>query len=127
VLENARVVAKVLQDRGLRIVSGGTDSHMFLLDLRAKRITGKDAEAALSRAHITVNKNAIPNDPEKPFVTSGIRIGSPAITTRGFGELECEELGHLIADVLDAPSDEALQTRVRNSVGALTRRFPAYR
>jgi glycine hydroxymethyltransferase len=127
VLENARVVAKVLQDRGLRIVSGGTDSHMFLLDLRAKRITGKDAEAALSRAHITVNKNAIPNDPEKPFVTSGIRIGSPAITTRGFGELECEELGHLIADVLDAPSDEALQARVRNSVGALTRRFPAYR
>jgi glycine hydroxymethyltransferase len=127
VLENARVVAKVLQDRGLRIVSGGTDSHMFLLDLRAKRITGKDAEAALSRAHITVNKNAIPNDPEKPFVTSGIRIGSPAITTRGFGELECEELGHLIADVLDAPSDDAVRTRVRNSVGALTRRFPAYR
>jgi glycine hydroxymethyltransferase len=127
VLENARVVAKVLQDRGLRIVSGGTDSHMFLLDLRAKRITGKDAEAALSRAHVTVNKNAIPNDPEKPFVTSGIRIGSPAITTRGFGELECEELGHLIADVLDAPSDDAVQTRVRNSVGALTRRFPVYR
>ncbi len=103
VLENARVLATVLQDRGLRIVSGGTDSHMFLVDLRAKRITGKDAEAALGRAQITVNKNAIPNDPEKPFVTSGIRIGSPAITTRGFTEIECEELGHLVADVLDAP------------------------
>ena len=127
VIENARVLAKVLQDRGLRIVSGGTDSHMFLLDLRAKRITGKDAEAALARAHITVNKNAIPNDPEKPFVTSGIRIGSPASTTRGFGEIECETLGHLIADVLEAPGDEATATRVRNAVGALTRRFPVYR
>jgi glycine hydroxymethyltransferase len=127
VLENARVLAKVLQERGLRIVSGGTDSHMFLLDLRAKRITGKDAEAALSRVHITVNKNAIPNDPEKPFVTSGIRIGSPAITTRGFGELECEELGHLIADVLDGPADEAVLTHVGNAVAALTRRFPVYR
>jgi len=127
VLENARVLAKVLQERGLRVVSGGTDSHMFLLDLRAKRITGKDAEAALARAHITVNKNAIPNDPEKPFVTSGIRIGSPAITTRGFGELECEELGHLIADVLDAPADEGVLTHVGNAVGALTRRFPVYR
>ena len=88
VLENARVLARVLADRGLRIVSGGTDCHMFLVDLRAKGITGKDAEAALGRAHITVNKNAIPNDPEKPFVTSGIRIGSPAITTRGFTEIE---------------------------------------
>jgi len=127
VLENARVLAKVLQERGLRIVSGGTDSHMFLVDLRAKRVTGKDAEAALARAHITVNKNAIPNDPEKPFVTSGIRIGSPAATTRGFGEIECEELGHLIADVLDAPGDEAVQARARESVAALTRRFPVYR
>jgi glycine hydroxymethyltransferase len=127
VLENARVLAKVLQERGLRIVSGGTDCHMFLVDLRAKRVTGKEAEAALTRAHITVNKNAIPNDPEKPFVTSGIRIGSPAVTTRGFGEIECEELGHLIADVLDAPADEALLTRTRNSVAALTRKFPVYR
>jgi len=100
---------------------------MFLVDLRAKRITGKDAEAALSRAHITVNKNAIPNDPEKPFVTSGIRIGSPAITTRGFGEIECEDLGHLIADILDAPEDTASLTRARSAVGALTRRFPVYR
>jgi glycine hydroxymethyltransferase len=127
VLENARVLAKVLQERGLRIVSGGTDCHMFLVDLRAKRLTGRDAEAALARAHITVNKNAIPNDPEKPFVTSGIRIGSPAVTTRGFGEIECEELGHLIADVLDAPDDAAVQSRVRASVAALTRRFPVYR
>src|SRR5881397_2598018 len=105
VIENARVLAIVLQERGLRIVSGGTDSHMFLVDLRSKKITGKDAEAALGRAHITVNKNAIPNDPEKPFVTSGIRIGSPAVTTRGFTEIECEELAHLIADILDAPED----------------------
>jgi len=127
VIENARVLAKVLQERGLRIVSGGTDSHMFLVDLRAKRITGKDAEAALARAHITVNKNAIPNDPEKPFVTSGIRIGSPAATTRGFGELECEELAHLIADILDAPADDAVITRARNGVAALTRKFPVYR
>src|SRR6476620_7618256 len=127
VLENARVLAKVMQERGLRIVSGGTDSHMFLVDLRAKHVTGKEAEAALSNAHVTVNKNAIPNDPEKPFVTSGIRIGSPAVTTRGFGEIECEQLGHLIADVLDAPADEAVITRTRNSVAALTRKFPVYR
>src|SRR5438105_4136345 len=126
VLENARVLAKVLQERGLRIVSGGTDCHMFLVDLRAKRITGKDAEAALSKAHITVNKNAIPNDPEKPFVTSGIRIGSPAITTRGFGEIECEELAHLIADVLDAPNDDATLAKARASVAALTRMYPVY-
>jgi glycine hydroxymethyltransferase len=116
----------VLQERGLRIVSGGTDSHMFLVDLRAKRVTGKDAEAALSKAHITCNKNSIPNDPEKPFVTSGIRLGSPAITTRGFTELESEELGHLIADVLDAPDDETKLGRVRTSVRALTQKFPVY-
>ena len=126
VVENARVLARVLQDRGLRIVSGGTDSHMFLVDLRAKTITGKGAEGALSQAHITVNKNAIPNDPEKPFVTSGIRIGSPAITTRGFTEIECEELGHLIADVLDAPEDKVALEHVRASVAALTGKFPVY-
>ena len=126
VLENARVLARVLQDRGLRIVSGGTDSHLFLVDLRAKKITGKDAEAALGRAGITVNKNAIPNDPEKPFVTSGIRLGSPAITTRGFTEIETEELAHLIADVLDAPADEPTLAKVRAGVAALTRRFPVY-
>ena len=127
VIDNARVLATVLRDRGLRIVSGGTDSHMFLVDLRPKKLTGKEAEASLARAHITVNKNAIPNDPEKPFVTSGIRLGSPAVTTRGFTEIECEELGHLIADVLDAPADEAVTTRTRNGVAALTRRFPVYR
>jgi glycine hydroxymethyltransferase len=126
VLENARVLARVLQDRGLRIVSGGTDSHLFLVDLRAKGITGKDAEAALGRAHITVNKNAIPNDPEKPFVTSGIRLGSPAITTRGFSEIESEELAHLIADVLESPADDATSDRVRGAVSALCRKFPVY-
>jgi glycine hydroxymethyltransferase len=127
VLENARVLATVLQNRGLRIVSGGTDSHMFLVDLRAKNITGKDAEAALTRANITVNKNAIPNDPQKPFVTSGVRIGSPAVTTRGFSEIECEELAHLIADVLDAPADAKTQKRVAAGVKALTKKFPVYR
>src|SRR3954469_3180703 len=127
VIENARVLAKVLQERGLRIVSGGTDSHMFLVDLRAKRITGKDAEAALSTVGITCNKNAIPNDPEKPFVTSGVRLGSPAITTRGFGERECEELGHLIADVLDDPADDAVVGRSRSGVAALTRKYPVYK
>ncbi len=116
----------MLQDRGLRIVSGGTDSHMFLVDLRAKKITGKDAEAALSQAHITVNKNAIPNDPEKPFVTSGIRLGSPAITTRGFTEIESEELAHLIADVLDAPGDDATIEHVRTErARAHARSFPS--
>ncbi len=126
VIENARVLATALQERGLRIVSGGTDSHLFLVDLRAKKVTGKGAESALSAAHITCNKNSIPNDPEKPFVTSGIRLGSPAITTRGFTEIECEELAHLIADVLDAPDDEATLGRVRASVRALTQKFPVY-
>ena len=127
VIDNARVMAKTLQVRGLRIVSGGTDCHMFLLDLRAKKITGKEAEAVLGRAHITVNKNAIPNDPEKPFVTSGIRIGSPAITTRGFKELEAEQVAHLIADALDAPQDEAHVQQVAQRVKALCARFPVYR
>jgi glycine hydroxymethyltransferase len=126
VLENARVLATVLQERGLRIVSGGTDSHMFLVDLRAKKITGRDAEAALGKAHITVNKNAIPNDPEKPMITSGIRLGSPAITTRGFTEIESEELGHLIADVLDAHGDATAVARVATAVKALTEKFPVY-
>ena len=126
VLENARVLATVLRDRGLRIVSGGTDSHLFLVDLRAKKITGKDAETALGRANITVNKNAIPNDPEKPFVTSGIRVGSPAITTRGFTEIECEILGHLMADLLETPTDAATIKRVAAEVKALTTKFPVY-
>jgi glycine hydroxymethyltransferase len=127
VIENARVLAVVLQERGLRIVSGGTDSHMFLVDLRKKKITGKDAEEALVRVHITVNKNAIPNDPEKAFVTSGVRIGSPAITTRGFTEIECEQLAHLIADVLDSPGDSKTNERVKRAVAALTAKFPVYR
>ncbi|MGH8767517.1 MAG: serine hydroxymethyltransferase [Burkholderiales bacterium] len=126
VIANARTMAKTLQSRGLRIVSGRTDCHMFLVDLRAKKITGKDAEAALGRASITVNKNAIPNDPEKPFVTSGVRIGSPAVTTRGFGELEAEKLSNLIADVLEAPNDEANIARVVGEVKALCDRFPVY-
>ena len=126
VIANARTMAKTLQSRGLRVVSGRTDCHMFLVDLRAKKINGKDAEAALGRANITVNKNAIPNDPEKPFVTSGVRIGSPAVTTRGFQELEAEKLSNLIADVLEAPNDEAIIGHVRGEVKALCDRFPVY-
>jgi glycine hydroxymethyltransferase len=126
VAANARVMCKVLIERGLRIVSGRTESHLFLVDLQAKNLTGKDAEAALGRAHITVNKNAIPNDPQKPFVTSGIRIGTPAMTTRGFKELEAEKLAHLVADVLDAPNDEAVIARVQAEVGKLTAAFPVY-
>jgi glycine hydroxymethyltransferase len=126
VMDNAIVMAKVLKERGLRIVSGRTESHVFLVDLRAKAITGKDAETALGRAHITVNKNSIPNDPQKPFVTSGIRLGTPAMTTRGFTEIEAERVANLIADVLDAPSDEAVLTRVRGEVTALCGKFPVY-
>ena len=127
VVANARVLARVLtEQRGLRVVSGRTESHVFLLDLRSKQLTGKEAEAALGAAHITVNKNSIPNDPQKPFVTSGIRVGSPAMTTRGFSEIESELVAHLIADVLDAPNDAEVLSRVRNEVSALCRRFPVY-
>jgi glycine hydroxymethyltransferase len=126
IIANARAMARVLQERGLRIVSGGTDCHMFLVDLRAKNITGRDAEDALGRAHMTVNKNAIPNDPQKPMVTSGIRIGSPAITTRGLGAAESEQLANLIADVLESPQSEAVQTRVLAQTRELCRRFPVY-
>ena len=126
VADNALVMCKVLIERGLRIVSGRTESHVFLVDLRAKNLTGKEAEAALGRAHITVNKNAIPNDPQKPFVTSGIRIGTPAMTTRGFKELEAEKLAHLVADVLEAPNDEAVIERVKGEVAKLTAAFPVY-
>ena len=127
VIDNARVMARVLsEERGLRIVSGRTESHVFLVDLRAKHITGKDAEAVLGRARITLNKNSIPNDPQKPFVTSGIRIGTPAMTTRGFTELEAEQVSHLIADVLDAPADDRVIERVRGKVAELCKRFPVY-
>ncbi|MBU6460074.1 MAG: serine hydroxymethyltransferase [Proteobacteria bacterium] len=126
VLKNAKTMAKVLTERGLRIVSGGTDSHVFLVDLRAKKITGKDAEAALGQASITINKNAIPNDPEKPFVTSGLRFGSPAMTTRGFKEAEAEKLAHLCADVLDAHGDESVIRRVAAEVKKLCDAFPVY-
>ena len=126
VIENARVMARVLQQRGLRIVSGHTDCHMFLVDLRAKNLTGREAETALETAHITVNKNAIPNDPQKPFVTSGVRIGTPAITTRGFKELESEQLANLVADVLEAPTNEAVLDQVARQAQALCAKFPVY-
>ena len=126
VIENARVMAKVLQERGLRIVSGRTDCHMFLVDLRAMNLTGKQAEESLGLAHITVNKNAIPNDPQKPFVTSGIRIGSPAMTTRGFTEIEAEQLANLIADVLEAPTDSAVLSQVAHEAKELCAKFPVY-
>ena len=123
---NARVMASTLTQRGLRIVSGGTQSHLFLLDLRAKKITGKDAEAALGRAHITVTKNAIPNDPEKPFVTSGIRVGAPAMTTRGFGVEEATQVAHWIADVLEGARDETVIARVASEVQRLCAKLPVY-
>jgi glycine hydroxymethyltransferase len=112
--------------RGLRIVSGRTESHVMLVDLRSKGITGKEAEAVLGDAHMTINKNAIPNDPEKPMVTSGVRIGTPAMTTRGFDAAEAQALSHLIADVLDKPNDEACVARVAAEVKALCARFPVY-
>ena len=127
VVKNAQALAETLVSRGLRIVSGRTESHVMLVDLRAKGITGKEAETVLGQAHITCNKNAIPNDPEKPMVTSGIRLGSPAMTTRGFREAEAVQTAHLIADVLDNPRDEATIARVRAQVNELTRRFPVYR
>jgi len=126
VLKNAVVLAETLASRGLRIISGRTESHMFMVDLRPKGLTGKAADAALGLAHITVNKNAIPNDPESPFVTSGIRIGSPAITTRGFKEEEAKQVANLIADVLDNPTDEQVIAATKQKVHALTSRFPVY-
>jgi glycine hydroxymethyltransferase len=126
VLLNADAMAQTLIKRGLRIVSSRTQSHVMLVDLRAKKITGKEAERVLGEAHITCNKNAIPNDPEKPFVTSGIRLGSPAMTTRGFKEAEAIQVANWIADVLDNPNDAANIAKVREQVSALTKRFPVY-
>ena len=127
VKKNAVVIAQTLTERGLRIVSGRTESHVMLVDLRNKGITGKEAEAVLGAAHMTINKNGIPNDPEKPMVTSGVRIGTPAMTTRGFKEEEARATAHLIADVLDNPRDEANLAAVRAKVKALTDKFPVYR
>ena len=126
VLDNARVMAKVLQERGLRIVSGRTECHMFLVDLRSKQVTGVEAETALGKACMTINKNAIPRDPQRPTVTSGIRVGSPAMTTRGFREHEAEKVAHLIADVLDGHNDEAVIRRVAGEVKVLCDKFPVY-
>jgi glycine hydroxymethyltransferase len=126
VVKNAVAMANALTARGLRIVSGRTESHVMLVDLQSKGLTGKAAEAILGAAHITVNKNAIPNDPQKPMVTSGIRVGTPAITTRGFGEVESIETANLIADALDNPHDEAHLAGVRERVNLLTARFPVY-
>ncbi|MCC9595337.1 MULTISPECIES: serine hydroxymethyltransferase [unclassified Rubrivivax] len=127
VVANAKVLAETLIARGLRIVSGGTESHVMLVDLRPKGLTGKEAESLLGKAHMTCNKNGIPNDPQKPMVTSGIRLGTPAMTTRGFKEDEVRRTAHLIADVLDNPHDEANLAAVREKVAALTRDFPVYR
>ena len=126
VLVNARAMAETFISRGFNVVSGGTDDHLFLLDLIDKDITGKDADAALGRANITVNKNAVPNDPRSPFVTSGLRIGSPAVTRRGFGEAECRELTGWICDVLEHMGDETVVDAVREKVLALCARFPVY-
>ena len=127
VIKNAEVLAKTLMERGLRIVSGGTQSHVMLVDLRPMNLTGKAAEALLGAAHITVNKNAIHNDPQTPFVTSGIRLGTPAMTTRGFKEEETRKVGNLIADLLSAPEDAQVLERVRIEVDQLTAMFPVYR
>ncbi|WP_341581390.1 serine hydroxymethyltransferase [Marinobacter metalliresistant] len=126
VVKNASAMAQVFVDRGYDVVSGGTKNHLFLVSLIKQDITGKDADAALGRAHITVNKNAVPNDPRSPFVTSGLRLGTPAITTRGFGESECRDLAGWICDILDNLEDEAVNSRVREQVSALCARFPVY-
>jgi glycine hydroxymethyltransferase len=126
VLDNARTMASVMMKRGYKIVSGGTDDHLMLIDLIDKNITGKDAEAVLGNAFITTNKNAVPNDPQSPFITSGLRIGSPAVTTRGFGKQECEQVASWICDILDDINNAALVTRIKGEVVALCKRFPVY-
>src|SRR5690606_41577082 len=126
VVKNARAMARTLVERGYRIVSGGTDNHLMLVDMIGREVSGKDAEAALGRAHITVNKNSVPNDPRSPFVTSGLRLGTPAVTTRGYTEADCVELAHWIADVLDNPNDEAVRSEEREQVTAQCRKYPVY-
>jgi glycine hydroxymethyltransferase len=126
VVKNAQAMAGAIMARGYKVVSGGTENHLMLIDLIGREVSGKDAEAALGKAHITVNKNAVPNDPRSPFVTSGLRIGTPAVTTRGYLEADCSELAGWIADVLDAPADAAVLARVREAVTAQCRRFPVY-
>ena len=126
VLNNSRAMAQAFIERGVNIVSGGTDNHLFLVDLIDKGITGKELDAALGRAHITVNKNAVPNDPQSPFVTSGIRIGSPSITTRGFKEAECQQVANMITDVIENMGDELVLERVRGEASALCKQFPMY-
>ena len=126
VVKNAKAMAKTFMDRGYKIVSGGTENHLMLVDMIGKDVTGKDAEEALGKAHITVNKNAVPNDPRKPFVTSGLRVGTPAVTTRGYLEVDVTELTHWICDVLDAPGDEAVIAKVRANVTAQCKKYPVY-
>ena len=126
VVTNAKAMAEVFVSRGFDVISGGTENHLFLVSLIKQDITGKDADAALGRAHITVNKNAVPNDPRSPFVTSGLRIGTPAVTTRGFGESECRDLAGWMCDILDNLEDEAVNDRVREQVESLCSRFPVY-
>ncbi len=126
VAKNAQAMAKTLISRGYKIVSGGTQNHLMLVDMIGKDVSGKDAEAALGKAHITVNKNSVPNDPRSPFVTSGLRLGTPAITTRGYLEADTIELANWIADVLDAPSDDAVIAKVREKVTAQCKKFPVY-
>ena len=126
VIKNAQSMVDELQKRGYKIISGRTESHVFLIDLRPKQLTGKKADIVLGQAHITVNKNSIPNDPESPFVTSGIRIGSPAITSRGFMEKEAALVGNFIADVLDDPDNEENIKKIKVKVNALTQKFPVY-
>ncbi len=126
VVKNAKAMAKTIIARGYKIVSGGTENHLMLIDMIGKGVTGKDAEAALGKAHITVNKNSVPNDPQKPFVTSGLRVGTPAVTTRGYQEADCTDLANWICDVLDAPGDEAVIAAVRAKVEAQCRKHPVY-
>lgn len=126
VVRNAQAMAKVVIERGYKIVSGGTENHLMLVDMIGKDVSGKDAEEALGRAHITVNKNSVPGDPRKPFVTSGLRLGTPSVTTRGYTEADCTELAHWICDVLDAPSDETVIATVRDKVAAQCAKYPVY-